>query len=252
MSLYFLSKEDPAKPSTLKAQSISAFKEIFDNENSKIYTNKSFKKIECTRNRTKKRSKSYDNHILSDSSYIEISLNKNNKTRNSFNPDISINSFSIMNINEPKLFEIELQKNNINNKLNKKLARNDKMEVKFNSQNKQNNAKSKLKMYIRSNRNIKSPCSFTQRQFSKSAISTHFMESSSKKKLENNDTELKICSQLQQTIEKDIKVNKGMFFLFLNRTCTIVVNLLKSTYLKKCKIHTKDHVLHKTEFLGLK
>ena len=173
-----------------------------------------------------KRLKTSRRYTLASTSELEkfLSENKSKKKKENNNnlEDFHSDSLHLLDISEPKLYVPDILKgapilNISKNKTTKEISI-----EKSNKNKKYSKTESKLKSYIGSQiRTSKSAGSRTHGYLSKSAILVHKTGSSKNIKEKNADKdknkELKICSDLLKTIEKDIKTNKGKFHQILNQ-----------------------------------
>jgi hypothetical protein len=207
------------KPIGIRSNSVSALNEIYKKE--KMHLDKDSKLRETTHFDEKRKSRRYTIANNSDlkqfvSNYKRINQNNRyKKNSSSFKLNTEMSTYSFSNITEPEIYAPKLNnETKIQIELpNKKLQNRKKSLITdspYQSKN-YNEIKSKLKFYIRSNRNVNSKTSYTQRKNSQYAINTHIV-ASSKHLLENDFSELKICSQLVKTIQKDVKSHKGLYF----------------------------------------
>lgn len=196
----------------LKAKSICSFKNIAENEKNFI------SKIQKADKKSRRHSVALTfelEHFFSRDINKKKNENKKKDSLAELNKELS-DSYDILNIEEPKLFIPEILKD-----IKDETSAIDNMDSQsinssvenFNKSRNYGQAKSKLKSYIRSNRNFKTPSSLAQRKYSKSAIMAHSTGFSNNVQIENLDShkELKLCSHLLKTIEKDIKKNKGKY-----------------------------------------
>jgi hypothetical protein len=167
-----------------------------------------------------KRSKKSRRYSLASTSELKFLFSKTEKKNSNVSANLDLSkafhpdSFNLLDIREPRLYVPDILKGAPILIMNKNRNINQKVFEKTNKNKKYNKTESKLKSYISSQpKASKSAGSHTQRYFSKSAIFIHKTGSSKSSKVENIDKnkELKVCSELLKTIEKDVKKNKGKY-----------------------------------------